>query len=162
MNIERRITRSARSQRTFTFTHIALIYLHCLWTLHLTLSSDSTRLNTLHFCQTAECLYKRKKNCGNFTCVMCSSTHTHSVRTRWMVCNSKLVIIYSERFRQQILITLRFICLSWASYVHAPCVTSVDERVYTGQKINVSTTTLPIYTDLWTALLRKSLEWKRQ
>lgn len=51
-----------------------------------------------------------------------------------MVCNSKLVIIYFERFRQQILITLGFIRLSWASYVHAPCVTSVDEWIYTPAK----------------------------
>lgn len=44
---------------------------------------------------------------------------TNSVRTRWTVGNLKLVIIYSERFRQQIFITLRnFICFfMWTSYV---------------------------------------------
>lgn len=90
-------------------------------------------------------------------------------RTRWMVCNFKLVIIYSERFRQQILITLRalfqfgFICFSWTMRIVRVPIT-IDYRVlmlyacrctykHPPPKANLfrcwSTT---IYIDLWTTL----------
>lgn len=89
--------------------------------------------STRCICQTAKCLCTKNDRTCVFMLSLFPFRHRVPVWTRWnwwMLCNFKLVIIYSVRFRLQILITDRRFYLPFheANFVYVPQYTHVESE----------------------------------